>query len=210
MHTDSQQSTSGQGDFAGRAESAAQNRRTMSESANGVAKLIYRVAARDRAAFTQLYRATAPKLLGIVLRMLRDRSWADDVIQEAYVKIWQKADLFDADKSSPMTWLASVARHLAIDELRRNPVGRTSTGEDLEQVASRQVAVQEQLEREEDAGRLNHCIDELEKDRQDMVRLAYLYGWSRDELASQFEQPVNTVKTWLHRALKQIRRCLEL
>lgn len=180
-----------------------------SDGPERVARLIHRVAQKDRQAFALLYQATAPKLLGTVLRILRDRGWADDVIQDSYLKIWQKAEQFQDGKSSPITWLVSIARNSAIDELRKHPAGRTMTSDELDEMPGRQSSAQEQLEDQRAANQLNHCIDQLEKDRQDMVRLAYLNGWSREDLASQFEQPVNTVKTWLHRALKQLKRCLE-
>jgi len=180
-----------------------------SDGPEHVARLIHRVAQKDRQAFALLYQATAPKLLGTVLRILRDRGWADDVIQDSYLKIWQKAKQFQDGKSSPITWLVSIARNSAIDELRKHPAGRTTNSDELDEMPGRQASAQEQLEDQRAATQLNHCIDQLEKDRQDMVRLAYLNGWSREDLASQFEQPVNTVKTWLHRALKQLKRCLE-
>ena len=180
-----------------------------SETTERVAELIHLVARKDRQAFALLYQATAPKLLGTVLRILRDRGWADDVIQDSYLKIWQKAEQFQDGKSSPITWLVSIARNSAIDELRKHPAGRTMTSDEMDEMPGRQSSAQEQLEDQRAANQLNYCIDQLEKDRQDMVRLAYLNGWSREDLASQFEQPVNTVKTWLHRALKQIKRCLE-
>ncbi|MEQ5817179.1 sigma-70 family RNA polymerase sigma factor [Marinobacter sp. NFXS11] len=180
-----------------------------SDGTERVARLIHRVAQKDRQAFALLYDATAPKLLGTVLRILRDREWANDVIQDSYLKIWQKAGQFQDGKSSPITWLVSIARNSAIDELRKHPTGRTTNSDELDEMPGRQTSVQEQLEDQRAANQLNHCIDQLEKDRQDMVRLAYLNGWSREDLASQFEQPVNTVKTWLHRALKQLKRCLE-
>ena len=180
-----------------------------SQSPERVAELIHHVAQKDRQAFALLYKATAPKLLGTVLRILRDRAWADDVIQDTYLKIWQRAELYQDGKSSPITWLVSIARNSAIDELRKHPAGRTTNSDELDEMPGRQSTAQEQLEDQRAANKLNHCIDQLEKDRQDMVRLAYLNGWSREDLASQFEQPVNTVKTWLHRALKQIKRCLE-
>lgn len=179
------------------------------ETADQISGLIRRVARKDRKAFALLYNATAPKLLGAVLRILRDRGWADDVIQESYIKIWQKADQFNTGKSSPITWLVSIARNSAIDELRKHPTGRTTTSQELDELAGQQVSAQEQLEGQQVTNHLNHCIEQLEKDRQDMVRLAYLNGWPREELAKHFEQPLNTVKTWLHRSLKQIKRCLE-
>ena len=180
-----------------------------SDGPERVARLIHRVAQKDRQAFALLYDATAPKLMGTVLRILRDREWANDVIQDSYLKIWQKAGQFQDGKSSPITWLVSIARNGAIDELRKHPAGRTTNSDELDEMPGRQTSAQEQLEDQRAATQLNYCIDQLEKDRQDMVRLAYLSGWSREDLASQFEQPVNTVKTWLHRALKQLKRCLE-
>ncbi|MBS8239584.1 RNA polymerase subunit sigma-24 [Marinobacter lipolyticus] len=173
-----------------------------------IGKLIAKVAQRDRAAFARLYEATAPKLLGTVLRILRDRAWADDVIQDVYIKIWQKATQFDAGRASAIAWMASIARNSAIDELRKHPARRTVSDDDIEQIASVQPTAQAQLEGQQAVASLNRCLDELEKDRQDMVRLAYLNGWSRDQLAAHFDQPVNTVKTWLYRALKQLKRCL--
>ncbi|WP_150911173.1 sigma-70 family RNA polymerase sigma factor [Marinobacter halotolerans] len=174
-----------------------------------VSAMIGRVAKSDRAAFASLYQATAPKLLGIVLRILNNRAWADEVIQDAYLKIWQKADQFDANKASPITWMVSIARNAAIDELRKHPAGRTTNDDELDLIAGRQPTAQDQVEDQQAVNQLNHCIDQLEKERQDMVRLAYLNGWSREDLASQFGQPINTVKTWLRRALQDIKGCLE-
>lgn len=171
--------------------------------------MIARVAGADRSAFASLYQATSPKLLGIALRILNNRAWAEEVIQETYLKIWHKAGQFDASVSSPITWMVSIARNSAIDELRKHPAGRTVNSEELDQVTARQPTAQDQVEDQQAVKQLNQCIDQLEKERQDMVRLAYLNGWSRDDLARQFRQPVNTVKTWLRRALQDIRGCLE-
>ncbi len=174
-----------------------------------ISELLGRIAKSDRSAFAQLYKATAPKLLGIVLRMLNNRAWADEVIQDSYLKIWQKADQFDPEKSSPITWMVSIARNGAIDELRKHPAGRTTTDDELDRMPGNQSKAQDQVEDQQTVKQLNRCIDQLEKERQDMVRLAYLNGWSREDLANQFNQPVNTVKTWLRRALQEIKGCLE-
>ncbi|WP_275287383.1 sigma-70 family RNA polymerase sigma factor [Halomonas elongata] len=170
--------------------------------------LLQRVAFKDREAFAQLYAATSSKLYGTVLCILRHRGWTDDVVQEAYVSIWQKAGQFDAAKASSITWMVTIARNGAIDELRRHPARRVEREDALDDVASVEPTAQARLETEQDARRLYACLDELEKGRRDMVRLAYLDGWSRADLATHFDQPVNTVKTWLHRALKQLKGCL--
>ncbi|WP_168012207.1 sigma-70 family RNA polymerase sigma factor [Halomonas salinarum] len=173
-----------------------------------VRDLLQRVADKDRQAFARLYDATSAKLYGAVLRILGDRGNADDVLQEAYVRVWQKAALFDAERASPITWMVTIARHLAIDELRRQPKAHSDTEEALASMPAEGPSAQDELHQEQDAQRLYHCLDTLEEGRQDMVRLAYLEGWSRADLATHFDQPVNTVKTWLHRALKQLKGCL--
>ena len=173
-----------------------------------VRDLLHRVAHEDRQAFAGLYDVTSAKLYGAVLRILGDQASADDVLQEAYVRIWQQAASFDAQRASPITWMVTVARHLAIDELRRRPKAYRESEEALEHTAAEGPSAQDELHQEQDARRLHRCLDTLEDSRQDMVRLAYLEGWSRADLATHFDQPVNTVKTWLHRALKQLKGCL--
>lgn len=177
-------------------------------STDRLTALLQGVARQDRAAFAELYEATSAKLYGTVLRILRDEGRADEVVQEVYVMLWQKAAQFEAGRASPITWMATIARHAAIDERRRQPTARLEPEEALAQTPSGDPGARERLERTQDARRLHACLEELETDRRDMVRLAYLEGWSRAELAAHFTQPVNTVKTWLHRALKQLKGCL--
>ncbi len=181
---------------------------SQSSSSDRLNGLLQRVALKDREAFVQLYEATSAKLYGAVLRILRNRAWADDVVQEAYVKIWQKAGRFDAAKASSITWMVTIARNGAIDELRRHPNRRMEREGVLAEMASAEPTGQARLENEQDAARLYACLEELEQGRRDMVRLAYLDGWSRADLATHFGKPVNTIKTWLHRALKQLKGCL--
>ncbi|WP_082021376.1 sigma-70 family RNA polymerase sigma factor [Chromohalobacter japonicus] len=181
---------------------------TSPTSSDHLPDLLRRVTRRDRRAFEQLYAATSAKLYGTVLRILKERGRADDVVQEAYVTIWQKAAQFDTGRASPIAWMVAIARHAAIDELRRQPRAPHEPEEALAHTPADGPSAREHLEHEQDAKRLHACLEALEAERRDMVRLAYLDGWSRADLATHFEQPVNTVKTWLHRALKQLKGCL--
>lgn len=181
---------------------------TSPTSSDHLHDLLRRVTRRDRRAFAQLYAATSAKLYGTVLRILKERGRADDVVQEAYVTIWQKAAQFDTGRASPIAWMVAIARHAAIDELRRQPRAPHEPEEALAHTPADGPSAREHLEHEQDAKRLHACLEALEAERRDMVRLAYLDGWSRADLATHFEQPVNTVKTWLHRALKQLKGCL--
>src|SRR5690349_24387005 len=90
--------------------------------------LIAAVAKGDEAAFERLYAATRAKLFGVVLRILRRQDLAEEVIQEAYVKIWNSAGQFNPRQSSPITWMAAIARNRAIDIVRKR--GETSIEEE--------------------------------------------------------------------------------
>src|SRR5262245_45212066 len=83
-----------------------------------LAAALVRVAAGDRAALAIVYQDTSAKLFGVCLRILRDRSEAEDVLQDVYVTVWRKAAIFDPGRASPITWLVAIARNRAIDRLR--------------------------------------------------------------------------------------------
>ena len=172
--------------------------------------LIAAVAKGDEVAFERLYAATRAKLFGVVLRILRRQDLAEEVIQEAYVKIWNGAGLFNPGLSSPITWMASIARNRAIDVVRKR--GEVSIEEEpgAMEVAADSPDPLARREMTEELKRLLECIGRLEPDRQKLVLLAYYNGWSREQLAAKFEAPVNTVKTWLRRSMMDIRGCLGL
>src|SRR6478735_6611059 len=90
------------------------------ERSHDLSRLLARAGLGDRAAFATLYERTSSHLLGVVLRINRDRAQAEDVLQEVYVNVWRAAQSFDAAQSQPLTWLTSIARNRAIDSLRRS------------------------------------------------------------------------------------------
>ena len=172
-----------------------------------IADLIARCALRDRAAFRDLYARTSAKLFGVTLRILKDRAEAEEALQEVYVKIWQRADRYVAGGYSPISWLVAVARNHSLDVLRaRKPVSDdidlvldlADGGPDPEQ------ATIDSSERT----RIDGCLDELESDKADCVRGAYLDGFSYEELATRHSVPLNTMRTWLRRSLLKLRECL--
>lgn len=170
--------------------------------------LLARVAARDREAFAAVYQATSAKLWGVVVRIVPRRDLAEDVLQDVYVRIWERAGSFDPAKASPITWMVSIARNRAIDEVRRRrPVSIEEAPEALEVAADAADPLQS-AQQSEELRRLKACLEELEPERREMVVLAYYSGLSRDELARRYAHPVNTIKTWLHRSLTQLRKCL--
>jgi RNA polymerase sigma-70 factor (ECF subfamily) len=177
------------------------------------AELVWLIAAaakRDEAAFERLYVATRAKLFGVVLRILHRQDLAEEVVQEAYVRIWNNAAQFDPAMSSPITWMASIARNRAIDVVRKRSEASIEDEPAAMDVASESPDPLARREMTEELNRLLECIGRLEADRQKLVLLAYYNGWSREQLAAKFETPVNTVKTWLRRSLMEIRECLRL
>ena len=161
----------------------------------------------DRAAFRVVYEATSLKLYGIVVRILGRRDLADEVLQEVYIRVWQRAGDFDAASGSPITWLAAIARNLALDEARRKTPRSIEEFPEVLQLPSDDDPSATQ-ERNEDMRRLQACLDGLEPDKRELVLLAYHYGMTREEISSRVNRPVATVKTWLRRSLAQLRDCL--
>ena len=163
---------------------------------------------KDRAAFDLLYRQTSAKLHGVCLRVLNDRAEAEEALQEVFVKIWTKADRFAVSELSPISWLVAIARNHAIDRIRarRPPSVNIDTALDIaDPTPDPEAAAVAGGESE----RVHRCLDELEKERAEAVRGAYLKGESYAELAERHGVPLNTMRTWLRRSLMKLRECLE-
>ncbi len=171
-------------------------------------RLLAGVARQDRAAFKQLYATTSAKLYGIILRILRRRDLADEVLQEVYVKIWEHAGSYVPGRASPVSWMATIARNRALDEVRRKtPIALEDMPAGFEAADPLPLA-SDMLEQSQELQRLLACLDRLEPQKAEIVKLAYLTGLSRDDLAARFGHPSATIKTWLHRSLKQLKDCL--
>jgi RNA polymerase sigma-70 factor (ECF subfamily) len=171
--------------------------------------LIQRVARGDRKALNAVYDRTSAKLYGVCLRVARDRDAADDILQDVYLKVWNRAARFDPDLASPITWLCAVARNAAIDWVRKHgrptmpstdstDAAETGFGEALEAMAA-----------DEERAAIFDCLMALPPDQQRAIRLAFFDGLSHSELASIMRTPLGTTKSWIRRGLLQLRGCLE-
>lgn len=173
-----------------------------------LAALMHRSAAGDREAFARLYDRTSAKLYGICLRLMGNEAEAQDVLQETYIRVWQKADRFDSSKASPITWLAVLARNKAIDRLRQRklPSQDLEAAYDIEDDAPSPFDI---AEREDDRSRLAHCLEELEARSRSAIRSAFLDGASYRDLALSEGVPLGTLKSWVRRGLQRLRGCLD-
>jgi RNA polymerase sigma-70 factor (ECF subfamily) len=165
------------------------------------------VAKGDRAAFRLLYEAAGPTLFGICSRILRDRHAAEDAFQEAMLRIWQKSYLYDPAKGGAMNWMVTLVRRVALDRLPARRTGPVSLTD--ESVAAVVEALPNQAPHDPGlAPDLRRCLGLLEQNYRQSVLLAYYYGLSYEELAEHSAVPVGTIKTWIHRAVEKLQRCL--
>lgn len=167
------------------------------------------IARGERESFRALYAATAPKLNGVILRILGDRALAEDCLQEVYVRVWRSADRYDGGKGTVMTWLIAIARNAALDRRRRErpalPLDETPEFESLQDPAPDPMAAAAQGQ---EARRLRACLQELDEEPRRCVLLAYWYGLTHEELAARVERPLGTVKSWVRRSLLRLKECL--
>lgn len=173
--------------------------------------LLAKCALGDQQAFEQLYQTTAGKLNGIAYRILNQIDSANEVLQEAFVQIWNKAGEYRSDLAEPMTWMASIVRYRAYDRIKfekRRIEGRQIRADldDFESIADNSNAQSLMCEIGQ---QLEDCLQRLDQFQQRAILMAYYYGSSREEIAEHFDTPINTVKSWLRRGLVRLQQCLQ-
>ena len=179
-------------------------------SRSQLAAALMRVAAGDRAALRMVYQDTSAKLFGVCLRILNDRSEAEDVLQDVYVTVWRKAALFNPDKASPITWLIAIARNRAIDRLRSGThTRRAAPIEEAAEVKDAKPGALDMVVKAEKQARLGTCLGELEEKTSQAIRSAFLEGVTYEQLAERMSVPLGTMKSWIRRGLLKLRSCLE-
>ncbi|HKA39669.1 MAG TPA: sigma-70 family RNA polymerase sigma factor [Burkholderiales bacterium] len=175
-----------------------------------LAELLAQCALRNQRAFADLYGLTSAKLYGVALRILRRQDWAEDVLQECYVNIWNHAGNYALQKSAPLTWMTSIVRNRCLDWLRRPQTEATGAEYDVavEAWQDDSPGPMEQLMAVGDAQTLARCLRELEGKQRQSIMLAFFHGMTHTELASHMKQPLGTVKTWVRRGLERLKGCL--
>lgn len=169
-----------------------------------------RVAGGDRPALRLVYEMTSAKLFGVCLRILNDRSEAEDVLQDVYLTVWRKAAAFDDARASPITWLVAIARNRSIDRLRSAGAARFSEPiEAADAVADPAPSAAQTLEDAQESKRLKSCLDEIEARQSAAIRSAFMDGLTYEVLATRAGVPLGTMKSWIRRGLAKLRECLE-
>ena len=121
-----------------------------------------RIAEGDHAAFSALYQATSPKLYGIIKRIIKQKELSEEVLQEAYVKIWQQAHRYDHVRASPIAWLSVIARNCAIDEVRKRSLPPAPEDAIVREAADDRSNPVRQADTNEQLRKLMHCLEGLD------------------------------------------------
>jgi RNA polymerase sigma-70 factor (ECF subfamily) len=180
-------------------------------SANDDAQLISRVAKGDRSAFASLYDSYSTPLYSLAVKMLANETEAQDLLQEVFLSVWNKAGTFRADRGSAFSWIVTQLRNRAIDRLR----SRRRRGEllaenapDLEPSGSSSPSSAQNAESNERARDVRSALDQLTEDQRQVLRLAYFEGLTQAEIAEKLEEPLGTIKARAYRGMARLRTIL--
>lgn len=186
-------------------------REAISLAAGGeVEALLGRCALHDQQALAELYEAVSARILGLLLRMLKNRAVAEEALQDVMVRVWQRSDQYAVYRGRALTWILSIARYRAIDLLRAQ---RTQVA--LEDVPEEALADPDAEEFSQDVSSqrsrraLDDCLQRLTPEQQRCLSLAYVDGYSQDEIATAIASPLGTVKSWVRRGLESLKRCMD-
>lgn len=168
----------------------------------------------DAEALRRLYDHASPYLLGVALRIVRDRQTAEDVLHDAFLKIWSAAGSYDGNRGEARGWLFSIVRHEALNAVRSR-MRAIPVDEDVAQALDAEAAMAafptpfDAAEQRVLVGRLGECLGELEIPKRDSILLAYLDGCSQSEIAKRLGAPLGTVKAWMRRGLRALKECMQ-
>jgi RNA polymerase sigma-70 factor (ECF subfamily) len=172
----------------------------------GDRNLVERLQRRDPQALAELYDRYGRLAYSLILRVVRDTGVAEDLLQETFLRVWNRAQSLDAEKGSVGPWLLAVARNRAIDYLR-STTGRARNT--LETETTEHPALYTDMEkdllRSDKARQVKAAMEKLSANQRQVIELAYFEGLSQTEMADRLRQPLGTVKTWVRAALKTLR-----
>jgi len=174
----------------------------LSESAFDYEARLAACARGERGALRELYVQESPRLLGVARRLVRDTALAEDIVHDAFIKIWAGAAGFDPARGSARGWMFSVTRHLALNVLR-NHHQETPLNDSYES-----LAIDDGFDALAQSTRIHRCLHQLEPQRRRCILHAYVDGYSHAQIAQRLDTPLGTVKAWIKRSLNALRECM--
>ena len=174
--------------------------------ADDYAALLIRSAARDQLAFRALYEKSSPLLFSILLRMLKDRALCEDVLQEAFMKIWENAASYSRGKGSPMTWMATITRNVARDKLRAMKVRhyQDECSDAVDTLESTANSPDNHTSLLGELGLIGRVLQQMQAPQRECLLMSCYEGYSHSEIAGRTGMPLGTIKAWIKRGKAQI------
>jgi RNA polymerase sigma-70 factor, ECF subfamily len=170
--------------------------------------LVARIADGDRSALAALFSAEAGRLVAVSRRILVRRELAEEVVQETFVTVWEKAHLFNAARGSARGWLTQIARNKALNLLRDGARLDFHDNETLAEFGDRHAGADDAFAALPETNALKRCLERLEPEKRRSILLAYVAGFTHGEIAAQMRSPVGTVKAWIRRGVIALQECL--
>ena len=166
----------------------------------------------EQQALHRIYQHESRRLLGVALRIVRDRVLAEDVLHDAFMNLWTKAASFDATRGAGRGWIHTLVRNQALSVVRTSGREVSANEEAIEAIEAEAVAkaapMAEAFETSADIGRLDECLRRLDVAKRNSILLAYLDGCSHSEIAQRLNAPLGSVKAWIRRGLLSLRECM--
>jgi RNA polymerase sigma-70 factor, ECF subfamily len=186
---------------------------TPTPKSSELAEQLARVALGDHAALRRVYEMTSSHLFGVALRILGRRDLTEEVIQDAFVNVWNHAGSYRVAQSQPMTWLISIVRNKALDVVRSAVVRRetempTDEEGEVRDIPDERPQALDLLAAAAQSLRIRECLAALDASQRQCLALAYYQGMSHAEVAQHLSAPLGTVKTWVRRGLERLKHCL--
>ena len=170
---------------------------------------IEKLAGGDQSALSSLYDASNRLVFGLILRIINDRSTAEEVLLDVYTQVWRQASTYDAKRGAPLAWLMTIARSRAIDRLRSGKHDQNKESlDDLSNLTGSGVSPEEATVFSERQQIVRSALDSLSPEQREVIELAYYSGLSHSEIALKLGQPLGTVKTRTRLAMMKLRDLL--
>ncbi len=170
--------------------------------------MVSRLQAKDTNAMDYLYRHYSGALYGVILRVIKNEDIAQEVLQDSFLKIWDKIETYDPSKGKLFTWMLNVTRNLAIDKTRSKEMSKGKKTDDIDPLVNRIDGRKYSTQQEETIG-LKEVLNRLPEEQKFVVEHLYLKGYTQSELAEEFSIPLGTVKTRTRLALIELRTILK-
>jgi RNA polymerase sigma factor (sigma-70 family) len=170
---------------------------------------VTRLKKKDQSALDYLYDHYSGAIYGVIFRILKKEETAEEVLQDVFLRVWDKIESYDSTKGKLFTWMINIARNQAIDSTRSKENSKSRKTDDIDYLVSR-IDIQEHSQLPVDAIGLKEVLQRLTEEQQFIISQLYLKGYTQSEVAEEFNIPLGTVKTRLRLAMIELRSILDI